>query len=212
MGLASDYFDFNPDHSEALNRALNMQGPVPSRVAPLIQAGINLVDLTDQQYAWPFRTGTYVAGEATPVNAARTPLTRLFNPLNSRKLVRVRQVRLSGQSAAMAVYMNVIGPANALIPAILDTAARTIQPRDGRIPGQLTGAPSASCTYTQGTTAGAIFSGDLVRLDATGNLSFDPQVTLSPGSGLWVFGGTVNTLLYTTMLWDERTCVSSELG
>lgn len=194
----------NPDVPNTLRRAFDMQGPAPAVFSPLVQAGVHVVDLEDQQYLWLRRTGSFTVGGTTPTDVLR-PSVALLRPVvvPGPMITRVRRVYLSADTVPLVLSIQVL-TIDAALPVIQDQVVVVPSPRDSR----MVGAQPSTLQLVLGTSvAGAV--GSYVLAAAT--IQLETEYTLVAGGALFISSPTPTFAFNVSIDWEERFPVTSEV-
>lgn len=183
-----------------------LPGQITQECFPVVKAE----DLTDHQFLWLSRTGTFQCGEIANTNAARASCYLLTPPaaLIPDRIVRIRRVDLYLPIAAAAeqyIRAGVFTNPTA-VPAILDQAVRPGQPRDSR----MVGAQESAMTSVFGTSIAAP-TGSLWKIPIAGMVSIFPEMSLGPFGSFMLSMVNNNVAFGATIVWDERLAARAEL-
>lgn len=197
-----------PTWAEALTRVAALQEKAPSVFTKEYQPGINVADLTDQQYKWLFRSGTFSVGDSTPINAARVSVVMFSIPsVSAAKIIRFKRIVLN-TAVAMNVGVQVIA-LGSILPALQNTVTRVPGVRDSRMVGAQTSLVSPQFATS---IAGITTSSLVLPVSAVPLVIDDIEMTICKDGALFFAGATINQGFNLTATWEERDAVSSELG
>lgn len=190
-------------------RALDIPGEGFGMAQPEVQAGVQLADLTDQQFKLLAGIRCFSAGGATPTNAAAQSGGLLRNPSFSGRILRVTRMTLYSPAATMLIAWGVIpGP----IPTTPDVFALNVANRDSRL--ALNVGATAGQPFRVTMSAGVPFNGHQIALAAGQSFSIDPECTVAPGPSSYFFmiAGANNQGFSFSLDWEERAPSRQELN
>jgi len=198
-----------PNYWEGLQRALDIKGSVPNHLAPNVELGLQLGDLTLREYAWLRRERLWGTASEVAAVVGQNSYIEFLNPLGSQQLCIIEKLQL-------------FTSANAIINVWQDTsgygATRTtrVAALDGRMILGATAGVNPTVVVNVGTTAAPGIPLVTMQSRSTSS-SFTPvsdpltAIIVPPGTRLACTVNAVNIGLLWEAQWRERDMTVSEL-
>lgn len=186
--------------SEALQRALGVQGPLADAIDGAMQVGITGLDLRDPDMLWLRRQTRFASGQNLAGVAAQWPIFEFENPAGSEIIMTVRTKVMNPTTAGIlchfAVTTQLIGGGPATRSTNLDSRqafdAAVVAPRPVAI------------VRAQSLAAPAPINGPVYYVPPNGAATDLPVIVLTKGNTIRVQSNPQNTPLGVLFEWTER--------
>lgn len=205
-----------PQLAEALMRALDIKGDLPQTVAGVLDASVQVDDLTRPQYQYARRTfiGSAFGGAAAVAGQLSGVALGYATPVDPGVLLEVNGVIIQNVNAGTAAFLvgivssSLAGYASS-VPAPMDS--RWMNPTFQSAPGCTIRTGSAATTRAAQSMAVTLAANSTIYLPIEAVVSSRVARIAGEGGHIIVEGTALNSAVQASFFYRERAAVSSEV-